>query len=174
MAEKYSRPNPDEVLARIKAEGKQKKRGRLKLFLGYAAGVGKTYTMLEAARQLRKELDFVVAYVETHGRAETEALLEGLEVIPRRQVEYRGVSLSEMDLDAVLARRPQLALVDELAHTNAPDSRHPKRYQDVEELLEAGIDVYTTLNVQHIESLRECSRSNYRRLGTRNSPRQLY
>jgi len=153
MAEKNSRPNPDEVLARIKAEGKQKKRGRLKLFLGYAAGVGKTYTMLEAAGQLKKELDFVVAYVETHGRAETEALLEGLEVIPRRQVEYRGVSLTEMDLDAVLARRPQLALVDELAHTNAPDSRHPKRYQDVEELLEAGIDVYTTLNVQHIESL---------------------
>jgi two-component system sensor histidine kinase KdpD len=153
MAEKNSRPNPDEVLARIKAEGKQKKRGRLKIFLGYAAGVGKTYTMLEAARQLTKELDFVVAYVETHGRAETEALLEGLEVIPRRQVEYRGVSLTEMDLDAVLARRPQLALVDELAHTNAPDSRHPKRSQDVEELLEAGIDVYTTLNVQHIESL---------------------
>jgi two-component system sensor histidine kinase KdpD len=153
MAEKNSRPNPDEVLARIKAEGKQEKRGRLKIFLGYAAGVGKTYTMLEAARQLTKELDFVVAYVETHGRAETEALLEGLEVIPRRQVEYRGVSLTEMDLDAVLARRPQLALVDELAHTNAPDSRHPKRSQDVEELLEAGIDVYTTLNVQHIESL---------------------
>jgi len=153
MAEKNSRPNPDEVLARIKAEGKQKKRGRLKIFLGYAAGVGKTYTMLDASRQLRKELDLVVAYVETHGRAETEALLEGLESIPRKQVEYRGVSLTEMDLDAVLARRPQLALVDELAHTNAPDSRHPKRYQDVEELLEAGIDVYTTLNVQHIESL---------------------
>jgi two-component system sensor histidine kinase KdpD len=153
MAEKNSHPKPDEVLARIKAEGKQKKRGKLKIFLGYAAGVGKTYTMLEAAGQLRKELDFVVAYVETHGRAETEALLEGLEVIPRRQVEYRGVALTEMDIDAVLARRPQLALVDELAHTNAPDSRHPKRYQDVEELLEAGIDVYTTLNVQHIESL---------------------
>jgi two-component system sensor histidine kinase KdpD len=153
MAEKNSRPNPDEVLARIKAEGKQKKRGKLKIFLGYAAGVGKTYTMLDAARQLRKELDLVVAYVETHGRAETQTLLEGLEIIPRKQVEYRGVSLTEMDLDAVLARRPQLALVDELAHTNAPDSRHPKRYQDVEELLEAGIDVYTTLNVQHIESL---------------------
>jgi len=153
MVEKNSRPNPDEVLARIKAEAKQPKRGKLKIFLGYAAGVGKTYTMLDTARQLRKELDLVVAYVETHGRAETEALLEGLEIIPRRQVEYRGVTLPEMDLDAVLARRPQLALVDELAHTNAPDSRHPKRYQDVEELLEAGIDVYTTLNVQHIESL---------------------
>ena len=153
MAEVNSRPNPDELLARIKAEEEQKKRGKLKIFLGYAAGVGKTYTMLEAARQRKKELDVVVAYVETHGRAETEALLEGLEIIPRKQVEYRGVMLSEMDLDAVLARHPQLALVDELAHTNAPGSRHPKRYQDVEELLEAGIDVYTTLNVQHIESL---------------------
>ena len=153
MAEKNSRPDSDEVLARIKAEAKQPKCGKLKIFLGYAAGVGKTYTMLDAARQLRKEVDLVVAYVETHGRAETEALLEGLEIIPRRQVEYRGVLLTEMDLDAVRARRPQLALVDELAHTNAPDSRHPKRYQDVEELLEAGIDVYTTLNVQHIESL---------------------
>ena len=153
MAEKNSRPDADEVLARIKAEAKQPKRGKLKIFLGYAAGVGKTYKMLETSRQLRKDLDLVVAYVETHGRAETEALLEGLEIIPRKQVEYRGVSLTEMDLDAVLARRPQLALVDELAHTNAPDSRHPKRYQDVEELLQAGIDVYTTLNVQHIESL---------------------
>ncbi len=153
MAEKSSGPNPDEVLARIKAEAKQPKRGKLKIFLGYAAGVGKTYTMLESARQLRKDVDLVVAYVETHGRPETEALLEGLEIIPRREVGYRGVTLTEMDLDAVLARRPQLALVDELAHTNAPDSRHPKRYQDVEELLEAGIDVYTTLNVQHIESL---------------------
>ena len=154
MAEKNSRPNPDELLARVKAEEEQKKRGKLKIFLGYAAGVGKTYTMLEAARQRKKELDVVVAYVETHGRAETEALLEGLEIIPRKQVEYRGVTLTEMDLDAVLARQPQLALVDELAHTNAPGSRHPKRYQDVEELLEAGIDVYTTLNIQHIESLR--------------------
>jgi two-component system sensor histidine kinase KdpD len=153
MAKRDPRSGPDEVLARIKAEGKQRKRGRLKIFLGYAAGVGKTYTMLDTALQQGKELDLVVAYVETHGRVETEALLEGLEIIPRRQVQYRGVSLTEMDLDAVLARRPQLALVDELAHTNAPDSRHPKRYQDVEELLEAGIDVYTTLNVQHIESL---------------------
>jgi two-component system sensor histidine kinase KdpD len=153
MAKSDPRSGPDEVLARIKAEGKQRKRGRLKIFLGYAAGVGKTYTMLDTALQQGKELDLVVAYVETHGRVETEALLEGLEIIPRRQVQYRGVSLTEMDLDAVLARRPQLALVDELAHTNAPDSRHPKRYQDVEELLEAGIDVYTTLNVQHIESL---------------------
>jgi two-component system sensor histidine kinase KdpD len=153
MAGKNSRPNSDEVLARIKAEARQLKRGKLKIFLGYASGVGKTYTMLEAARQLRKDLDLVVAYVETHGRAETEALLESLEIVPRREVEYRGVPLTEMDLDAVLTRRPQLALVDELAHTNVPGSRHPKRYQDVEELMEAGIDVYTTLNVQHIESL---------------------
>ena len=152
MAEDYSRPNPDELLARVKAEEEQKRRGKLKVFLGYAPGVGKTYTMLEAARLRKKDTDVVVAFVETHGRVETEALLEGLEVIPRRQVEYRGIKLSEMDVDAVLARRPQLALVDELAHENAPDSRHPKRYQDVEELLEAGIDVYTTLNIQHIES----------------------
>ncbi len=152
MAEDYSRPNPDELLARVKAEEEQKRRGKLKVFLGYAPGVGKTYTMLEAARLRKKDTDVVVAFVETHGRVETEALLEGLEVIPRRQVEYRGIKLSEMDVDVVLARRPQLALVDELAHENAPGSRHPKRYQDIEELLEAGIDVYTTLNIQHIES----------------------
>jgi two-component system sensor histidine kinase KdpD len=152
MAEDYSRPSPDELLARVKAEEEQKGRGRLKIFLGYAPGVGKTYTMLEAARQRKKDMDVAVAYVDTHGRVETEALLEGLEVIPRKQIEYRGIMLPEMDIDGVLARRPQLALVDELAHENAPGSRHPKRYQDVEELLEAGIDVYTTLNVQHIES----------------------
>jgi two-component system sensor histidine kinase KdpD len=152
MAEDYSRPSPDELLARVKAEEEQKRRGKLKIFLGYAPGVGKTYTMLEAARQLKKDTDVVVAYLETHGRVETEALLKGLEVIPRQQIEYRGIMLPEMDIDAVLARRPQLALVDELAHENAAGSRHPKRYQDVEELLQAGIDVYTTLNVQHIES----------------------
>ncbi len=152
MVQGYSRPNPDELLARVKAEEEQRRRGKLKIFLGYAPGVGKTYTMLEAARQRKKDTDVVAAYIETHSRVETEALLEGLEVIPRRQVEYRGIKLSEMDIDAVLMRRPQLALVDELAHENAPGSRHPKRYQDVEELLEAGIDVYTTLNIQHIES----------------------
>ncbi len=152
MAEDYSRPSPEELLARVKAEEEQKGHGKLKIFLGYAPGVGKTYTMLEAARQLKKDTDVVAAYVETHGRVETEALLEGLEVIPRRQVEYRGITLPEMNIDAVLTRRPQLALVDELAHENAAGSRHPKRYQDIEELLEAGIDVYTTLNVQHIES----------------------
>jgi len=148
------RPSPDELLARIKAEEQQKKRGKLTIFLGYAAGVGKTYAMLEAAQRRKYEVDLVVAYAETHGRAETDALLKGLEIIPRKQIEYHGIKLSEMDLDAVLAHRPQLALVDELAHTNAHGSRHPKRYQDVEELLEAGIDVYTTLNIQHVESMR--------------------
>ena len=152
----HQRPNPDELLARVQAEEQQQARGKLKIFLGYAAGVGKTYAMLEAAHQRKAEgVDLVVAYVETHGRAETEAMLKDLEIIPRKQVEYRGVTLPEMDVDAVLARRPQLALVDELAHTNAPGSRHPKRYQDVEELLADGIDVYTTLNVQHLESLND-------------------
>jgi two-component system, OmpR family, sensor histidine kinase KdpD len=152
MAKDYIRPNPDELLTQVKAEEEQKKRGKLKIFLGYAPGVGKTYTMLEAARLRKKDTDVVVSIVETHGRVETEALLQGLEVIPRRQVEYRGIKLTEMDLDAVLARHPQLAIVDELAHENAPGSRHPKRYQDIEELLERGIDVYTALNIQHIES----------------------
>lgn len=131
-------------------------RGRLKIFLGAAPGVGKTYEMLSAARARQKEgVDVVVGVVETHGRSETEALLDGQEIISRRTIEYRGHSLTEMDIDALLARRPRLALVDELAHTNAPGSRHPKRYMDVEELIAAGIDVYTTLNVQHIESLND-------------------
>jgi len=151
-----NRPDPDSLLARVEAEERQKARGRLKIFLGYAAGVGKTYSMLEAAHSRRAEGgDLVAALVETHGRGETEALLQGLEIIPRKTVEYRGVKLSEMDLDAVLTRKPQLALVDELAHTNAPGSRHPKRWQDIEELLKAGIDVYTTLNIQHLESFRD-------------------
>ena len=150
------RPNPDELLARVQAEEQQHERGKLKIFLGYAAGVGKTYSMLEAAHQRRAQgIDVVLGYVETHGRAETEALLEGLERLPPKQVEYRGVYLPEMDVDAVLARRPRIALVDELAHTNAAGSRHPKRYQDVEELLDAGIDVYATLNIQHLESLND-------------------
>jgi len=131
-------------------------RGRFKIFLGAAPGVGKTYEMLSAARARRQEgIDVVVGVVETHGRKETEALLDGLEVIPRRTADYRGHALQEMDLDALLARRPQLALVDELAHSNAPGSRHPKRYMDVDELIAAGIDVYATLNVQHIESLND-------------------
>jgi two-component system sensor histidine kinase KdpD len=150
--EDYTRPNPDELLKQVKAEEAQKKRGKLKIFLGYAPGVGKTYTMLEAARLKKKDTDVVVGIVETHGRADTESLLQGLEVIPRRSVEYRGIKLTEMDIDAVLSRHPQLVIVDELAHENGPGSRHPKRYQDIEELLDAGIDVYTTLNIQHIES----------------------
>ncbi|MFA6562439.1 MAG: sensor histidine kinase KdpD [Verrucomicrobiia bacterium] len=148
-----SRPNPDALLAEIQREEKAAKRGRLKIFFGMCPGVGKTYAMLEAARQRKTEgVDVVIGVVETHGRKETEALLAGLEVVPRKRLEYRGITLGEMDIDALLARRPPLALVDELAHTNAPGSRHPKRYQDVLELLDAGIDVYTTLNVQHLES----------------------
>jgi two-component system sensor histidine kinase KdpD len=155
MSENRERPDPDALLARLHSE-EQTDRGELRMFLGYAAGVGKTYAMLEAAHQrLTEGVDVAVAYVESHGRAETEKLLRGLEMIPLRRADYHGVQLSEMDIDAVLARRPQLALVDELAHTNASGSRHTKRYQDVEELLAAGIDVYTTLNVQHLESLHD-------------------
>ncbi len=154
MANESERPNPDELLARIQSEEEKAKRGKLKIFLGYVAGVGKTYAMLEAAHQRKEEsVDVVVGYVETHGRKETEALLTGLEVIPRRNITYRNINLSEMDLDAVIARHPQIVLVDELAHTNVPGSRHPKRYQDVEEILDAGINVYSTVNIQHLESL---------------------
>jgi len=146
-------PNPDELLAALKKEESRQRRGTLKVFLGMCAGVGKTYAMLELAQKAKKEgKDVVIGYVETHGRKETDALKEGIEVVQRRVTVYRGVTLTEMDLDAVLKRHPQLVLVDELAHTNAPDSRHPKRYQDVLELLDAGIDVLTTLNVQHVES----------------------
>ena len=130
--------------------------GNFKLYFGAAAGVGKTFAMLEAARELRADgVDVVVGVVETHGRAETEALLKGLEVLPRRRLAYKEQTLEEMDLDALIARRPQIALVDELAHTNAPGSRHPKRYLDVEELLSKGLDVYTAVNIQHIESLND-------------------
>lgn len=147
------RPDPNALLAAIQKEDARQQRGKLKIFFGMVAGVGKTYAMLEAGRQAQDEgVDVVVGYVETHGRAETEALLAGLEMLPRLRVEYRGTVLAEMDLDALLARKPTLALVDELAHTNAPGVRHRKRYQDVLELLEAGIDVYTTVNVQHFES----------------------
>jgi two-component system sensor histidine kinase KdpD len=150
------RPDPDLLLAHIQDEERQKCRGKLKIFLGYIAGVGKTYEMLHAAHLRKREgVDVQVGYVETHERAETEALVEGLVIIPRKLIEYRNVTLPEMDLDSILAVRPQLVLVDELAHTNAPGSRHLKRYQDVEELLDAGIDVYTTLNVQHVESLND-------------------
>jgi two-component system sensor histidine kinase KdpD len=156
MNKEHARPNPDELLNQVQQEEAQQHRGKLKIFLGYVAGVGKTYAMLEAAHQRRADgLDVVVAYIETHGRSETEALLSGLEIIPRRQLEYRGVTLTEMDIDAMLARCPQLVLVDELAHTNAANSRHAKRYQDVLELLNTGVDVYTTLNIQHLESLND-------------------
>src|SRR5499427_8467757 len=152
MSEREGRPSPEALLA----AAKQESRGRLKIFLGAAPGVGKTYEMLLSAQARRRDgADVIVGVVEAHGRRETEALLEGLEVIPRQQVEYKGHLLAEMDLDAILKRRPALVLVDELAHTNAPGSRHPKRYLDVEELIAGGIDVFTTLNIQHVESLND-------------------
>ena len=158
MAEKQ-RPDPDELLQLLQAEEEQKSRGKLKIFLGYAAGVGKTFSMLEAAHQRKDHgVDVAVGYIETHGRKETEAMLTGLEMISRCQSNYHGANLTEMDLDEVLRRHPQLVLVDELAHTNVPGSRHPKRYQDVEELLSAGIDVYTTVNIQHLESMNDVVR----------------
>ena len=151
MAE-AARPSPEAFLATAQREG----RGKLKIFLGASPGVGKTFAMLEAARiKAREGVDVVVGLVETHGRGETEALLGGLEVLPRKAMDYRGQQLDELDLDALLARRPQLALIDELAHTNVPGSRHPKRWQDVVEVLDAGIDVLTALNIQHIESLND-------------------
>lgn len=147
------RPNPDEILAQMKREEAAATRGKLKIFFGMCPGVGKTYAMLQAAREKQtEECEVVVGIVETHGRKETEALLEGMPIMPRTQFEYRGTTLTEMDLDAILTWHPGLAVIDELAHTNAPGSRHPKRYQDVLELLDAGIDVYTTLNVQHVSS----------------------
>ncbi len=150
------RPDPDLILNRIRQETERDREGQLKIFFGAAPGVGKTYAMLEAAQRKRAEgVDVVVGLVETHKRKETEALLAGLEIIPRRPVEYRGTVLTEFDLDAALKRKPAIILVDELAHTNAPGSRHKKRWQDVYELLGAGINVYTTMNVQHLESLND-------------------
>ena len=147
------RPDPDALLAALRRDDARARRGRLKVFFGMCPGVGKTYAMLRAAQQeLREGTDLVVGIVETHGRAETEALLAGLPLLPRRRIAHRGTELTELDLEAILARRPKLVLVDEFAHTNAPGSRHPKRYQDVIELLDAGLDVFTTLNVQHLES----------------------
>jgi two-component system sensor histidine kinase KdpD len=153
------RPTADQVLEAVARREREGRRGKLKIFLGMCAGVGKTYAMLQAAHA-EKALgrDVVIGYVETHGRPETEALVQGLPVIPRKEVNYRGITLQEMDLDAILARRPELVLVDELAHTNAPGLRHPKRYQDVLEILEQGIDVFSTLNVQHLESRAEIVR----------------
>jgi two-component system sensor histidine kinase KdpD len=157
MAEE--RPDPDALLARIQAEEEKKKRGprgKLKIFFGMAPGAGKTYAMLEAGRQLSKEgRDVVVGYVEPHARPETLALVLGLDVLPRREVHYQGLKLFEFHLEAALKRKPEVILVDELAHTNAPGSIHAKRWQDVQELLEAGIDVFSTLNVQHLESLND-------------------
>jgi len=151
-----NRPNPDELLAKIHQSEKKKEKGRLKIFFGYAAGVGKTYAMLDAAHTaLKFGTDVVVGYVEPHLRADTIALLEGLEKLQPLKVNYKGIVLNEFDLDAALARKPQLILVDELAHTNAEGCRNTKRYNDIEELLRAGIDVYTTVNVQHLESLND-------------------
>ncbi|NUQ64765.1 MAG: sensor histidine kinase KdpD [Pirellulales bacterium] len=151
-----SRPDPDALLARVQAEEARHHRGKLKIFFGAAPGVGKTYSMLEAGRKFAKEgMDVVVGYVEPHARPETQALVLGLDVLARLEVNHRGAKLLEFDLNAALARRPQLILVDELAHTNAPGVTHTKRWQDVLQLLDAGIDVYTTLNVQHLESLND-------------------
>jgi two-component system sensor histidine kinase KdpD len=145
-----NRPAPERFLELIR----EQQRGRLKIYLGFAAGVGKTYEMLQEGQRLKKQgVDVVIGFVETHGRADTAAQIGNLEQVPRRRIEYRGVVLEEMDLDAVLKRRPQVALVDELAHTNVPGSRNAKRYQDVQELLQAGIHVISTLNIQHLESL---------------------
>jgi two-component system sensor histidine kinase KdpD len=150
------RPDPEALLALAQAEEERERRGKLKVFFGATAGVGKTYAMLQAAQELRRRgVDVVVGVVETHGRKETGALLEGLEILPARLGEHRGVTLREFDLDGALARRPAILLVDELAHTNAPGSRHAKRWQDVEELLAARLDVYTAFNVQHLESLND-------------------
>ena len=146
------RPNGDQLLARLQVED----RARLRIYIGAAPGVGKTFSMIEDAHAARREgIDAVVGFVETHGRAETEAKLADLEILPRKTLDYRGVALEEMDLDAILARKPQLCMVDELAHTNAPGSRHSKRYQDVLELLEAGISVMTAVNIQHLETLND-------------------
>lgn len=151
--EELIRPDPDDLLKVLKKEEERAQRAKLKIFFGMCAGVGKTYDMLKSAHEMQsKGVDVVIGYVETHKRSETEALVQGLPIMPRAQVTYRGTTLEEMDLDAILARMPKLVLVDELAHTNAPGSRHTKRYQDVQELLDNGIDVYTTLNVQHLES----------------------
>src|ERR1039457_4781097 len=147
-------PAPDALLETARRENDQA--GRLRIFVGAAPGVGKTYEMLQSAQaKLKAGADVVVGVVETHGRAETGALLQGLEVLPRKRIEYKDQTIEEMDLDALIARHPQIALVDELAHTNAPGSRHPKRYLDVEELLSRGVDVYTAVNIQHIESLND-------------------
>lgn len=153
---KERRPTPEEILAQVMHQERQQKRGRLKIFLGFAAGVGKTYEMLnEANRRKQRGQDIVVGYVETHGRKGTEEQLGGLEIMPRKKIEYRGTTFEEMDTDAIIERHPDWVLVDELAHTNVPGSEREKRWQDVEAILEAGINVETTMNVQHLESLND-------------------
>jgi len=154
VSDDVHRPDPDRLLAMVQREENKKRNGKLRIFLGMAPGVGKTYSMLEAARLKKSEgVELLVGVVETHGRAETEALLYGLDILPRRHIEYHSHTLSEFDLDAALHRHPELLLVDELAHSNAPNCRHDKRWKDVEELLDNGVDVWSTLNVQHLESL---------------------
>ena len=154
--EEYKRPSPEALLDIARQAEASGKRGKLTIYFGSAPGVGKTYAMLTDAQIRKREgVDVVVGYVETHGRAETDALLDGLEIIPPLIVKYMGVQLREVDLDKVSARKPKLVLVDELAHTDAPRLRNTKRYQDIEEILNAGIDVYTTMNVQHVESLND-------------------
>src|SRR5262245_37386552 len=156
MSDDDQRPNPDALLRRLQAEEAQRARAKLKIFLGYAPGVGKTYKMLELARELFiQKVDLVVGYVELHRRYETNSLVLGLDILPRRSVLYRGTRLDEFDAEPPRERRPQLLLLDELAHTNAPGGRHTKRWQDALDLLHAGIDVHTTLNVQHVESLND-------------------
>lgn len=152
-----NRPNPDALLRQVEQEQKQEHcHGKLKIFFGYAAGVGKTYAMLEAAHAAKRNgMDVVIGYIEPHTRPETMALVDGLEQLPLREVRHKGVLLHDFDLDVALKRAPQLILVDELAHTNAEGSRHEKRFQDVKELIRSGINVYTTVNVQHLESLND-------------------
>ncbi|HLK58638.1 MAG TPA: universal stress protein [Chthonomonadaceae bacterium] len=155
-SESERRPTPEEILARVMRQERQEKQGRLKIFLGFAAGVGKTFEMLnEANRRKQRGQDVVIGYIETHKRRETEAQLGDLEVIPRKVIEYRGAKMEEMDTDAILARHPHTVLVDELAHTNVPGSEREKRWQDVEAILNAGINVLSTMNVQHMESLND-------------------
>jgi two-component system sensor histidine kinase KdpD len=152
LVQERSRRAAEQVLAKIQTE----QRARLRIYIGAAPGVGKTYSMIEDAHALRREgIDVVIGYVEAHGRAETEAKLGDLEIVPRRKIDYRGVVLEEMDVEAILARKPALCMIDELAHTNAPGSRHEKRYQDVLEILDAGIGVMTAVNIQHLETLND-------------------
>ncbi|MBC7806743.1 MAG: sensor histidine kinase KdpD, partial [Akkermansiaceae bacterium] len=156
MPENKHRPSPDEILARVQKEERLATRGRLKVFMGFAAGVGKTYEMLqEATRRRERGQDVVIGYLETHGRKGTESQVGDLPMVPRKKIEYRGATFEEMDTEAILARHPHTVLVDELAHTNVPGSPREKRWQDIDALLDAGINVLSTLNVQHLESLND-------------------